>query len=178
MQTLTGMANEQLTDSSPSQGDGVQAAFELAASALKVPHPTDPYRWADGTVRLGNPLARKSGIYAKVTRTGAKLAAYQDWASVYGGVQALTHEMSVVLWELADTVTLSESAQDYIENSAESLVSSRKQKAIATKNRQQDQLARLIPLLHSLAAKRDAAKHLDVSPEEYARQQQQQEQER
>ena len=77
---------------------------------------------------------------------------------MYGGAEALSHEMRVILWELADVLTIADTAQEYIETSAESLVSARKQKAIATKNAQPDRLIRLIPLLHSLSARHEQSK--------------------
>lgn len=45
----------------PSVGDGAEGQD----TAAKQPHATDPHRWADGTLRTGNPLALKHGRFAK-----------------------------------------------------------------------------------------------------------------
>ena len=38
------------------------------ATRVKVPHPTDPQRWSDGTLRPGNANATKHGIYSAARR--------------------------------------------------------------------------------------------------------------
>jgi hypothetical protein len=37
----------------------------------KQPHPTDPHRWADGTLRAGNDNAVKTGVYSAAARAQA-----------------------------------------------------------------------------------------------------------
>jgi len=46
------------------------SAADSAVEREKEPHPTDPQRWADGTLRPGNQNATKHGIYSAARRDG------------------------------------------------------------------------------------------------------------
>ena len=95
------------------------------------PHPSDPNRWKDGTVRAGNVLAvRHGGRRRRPLADPEASEVFVTWAADLG--DDLTAGERVILRRAAEADAVCTSAYDYLQNTRESWTSRRVQVALQT----------------------------------------------
>lgn len=112
----------------PSGNNGSRSA---PATVARQPHPVDPNRWADGTVRAGNGLAvRHGGRKRQPLADPESSELYRGWASDLGD-EPSTGERAI-LRRAAEADAVCASAFHYLRNTRESWTSRRVQVALQT----------------------------------------------
>ena len=81
----------------------------------KAPHPTDPNRYADGTVRRNNGLAVTHGGRRQLAIEEARQSElYARWVSDLGGVDRLTAGQEAVLRRAVEANQIADTAAQYL----------------------------------------------------------------
>lgn len=104
---------------------------ESVGSESRAPHPTDPNRYADGTVRPGNSIALRHGARrqpASVDPESSEL--FAAWAADLGGRDQLTAGERAVLRRVAEADSVCRTAFSYLSHTKARITSPRVQKAL------------------------------------------------